>query len=315
MKSSTSGFVLLNTLLLVVVVAGFAVALRYQESVDLVQEETSRAQRQMDVLMTGALDWQVLALTQFTSDQKNSASHYGEAWAKPLYQFKLTEFLSPDTTTVTNTPSGNEVLLSSRIVDVQGRLNVTNLLGIADGDTADLRSWQRLFLHLKVPQSELTQLVSQLNRAFSAMDSSGRMANGDAPLYPQTVQQLQALGLSATSVKVLEPFITVLPERTLLNLNTASAEVLMSSIDGLDLARALEIVKRKPAWQKIDEVQHILGPKVVLDENRHGVASKYFEIHCHIESEKISKKAGVLVWKEASESKILRRIYPTAWQL
>jgi len=310
MKKNISGFVLLNALILVVVVAGFALAMRFQESVDLAHEKSARTQRQIDMLMTGALDWQVLTLTQFNTDQKRPAVHYGEAWARPLNQFKLTQFLTPDANT-----GGDELLLSSQTVDIQGRLNVTNLLGVMDGDTADLRSWQRLFLHLKIPQSELSVLVSQLNRAFSAINASGRLTGGDAPLYPQTVQQLPALGLSAASLKVLEPFITVLPERTLLNLNTASAEVLMSSIDGLDLAHALEIAKRKPAWQKLDEAQQTLGPKVLLDENRHGVTSKYFEIHCRIEGAKISKNAGVLVWRDAAESKVVRRTNPTEWQL
>jgi general secretion pathway protein K len=55
---------------------------------------------------------------------------------------------------------------------------------------------------------------------------------------PQRVDQLVWLGLPARTVTALRPYLTLLPYRTKVNINTASAEVIHASVPGLDLADA-----------------------------------------------------------------------------
>ena len=77
-----------------------------------------------------------------------------------------------------------------------------------------------------LPEAELSQLAQGL-RAALAPEESAR-----APLMPQQVDQLGVLGLSAATLARLRPYITLLPERTPVNLNTAPA-------DQLELGRKL----------------------------------------------------------------------------
>ena len=76
----------------------------------------------------------------------------------------------------------------------------------------------------------------------------------------------------------LRPHVTVLPERTALNVNTATPEVLAASIDGLDLVRAQRLVedRQRTPWTQPGQARQALGPG--YDESRHGIGSVYFVI-------------------------------------
>ena len=49
------------------------------------------------------------------------------------------------------------------------------------------------------------------------------------PLMPRSFTQLTWLGLSPATVAALEPYATLLPRRTPVNINTASAQVLLDA--------------------------------------------------------------------------------------
>ena len=96
-------------------------------------------------------------------------------------------------------------------------------------------------------------------------------------LMPPTVSQLGWLGLSPTTLATLAPHITLLPERTVVNANTAQAEVLMAAIDGLDSAGAERIMQAREArhFRTVEEVNKLLGTGA---QCACGVQSNYFEV-------------------------------------
>ena len=59
----------------------------------------------------------------------------------------------------------------------------------------------------------------------------------------------------------LRPYLTLLPDRTQVNVNTAPKEVIASVIEGFDLARAARLVqaRQRNAFKSPDEVQTLLG--------------------------------------------------------
>lgn len=73
--------------------------------------------------------------------------------------------------------------------------------------------------------------------------------SASAPLLPESVSQLSWLGVDAASLELLSPYIVVLPIVTPVNVNTASAEVLVAVIPGNDHAtaeRLLQVRQRAP---------------------------------------------------------------------
>jgi general secretion pathway protein K len=57
------------------------------------------------------------------------------------------------------------------------------------------------------------------------------------------VSQLAWLGIDAASLQALRPYVVLLPVATAVNVNTASKEVLIAAIKGLDAASAERLVQ------------------------------------------------------------------------
>jgi general secretion pathway protein K len=130
----------------------------------------------------------------------------------------------------------------------------------------------RLYRQLNLPPTEL------LGWTRLMQSSEG---NQIEPLKPQTVQDLSWLGVPASSIKILEPYLTVLPQRTTINLNTASAIVIYASIPDIDLAAAQKLVngRDQAPLQNLDEAAKQLGvPVGNLPAADVSVFSSYFEV-------------------------------------
>eukprot|EP01038_Epipyxis_sp_PR26KG_P018467 gene18467-26043_t len=89
-------------------------------------------------------------------------------------------------------------------------------------------------------------------------------------------------GVDGNVLARLTPFVTVLPERTWINSNTASAEVVASGVPGLSLerARALLAARDKGQWfiNRGDFTQRLRMPDQDFTELRVGITSNWFRV-------------------------------------
>ena len=115
-----------------------------------------------------------------------------------------------------------------------------------------------------------------------ATASAGNTGNALAPLLPQRVGQLVWLGLSPATLAALRPYITLLPVRTPLNLNTASAEVLYASIPGIEHGRCASAgdAARSHALRHAGRRRRSCWARrpAHLNADQHGVGSRFFEV-------------------------------------
>ena len=98
---------------------------------------------------------------------------------------------------------------------------------------------------------------------------------------PQRVDQLGWLGLTAQTVNTLKPYVTLLPERTPINLNTASAEVIHASVPGLDMADATRLVaarERAHFATLADAGRQVPAVNEAVASNQLAVATRFFEV-------------------------------------
>jgi len=307
---SQKGAALLVAMLTVALVATLTSAALWQQWRQIEIESAERGRSQTAWMMTGALDWARLILQEDTRTQQGgSVDHLGEPWALPVQESKLSTFLSQDQ----KWQEGDaEVFLSGHISDAQSRLNVRNLMDNGKIAAPELLVWVRLFERLNLPLSELENLTRQLPGALaSTLEPSPDKPAATAPLMPQRSAQLVWLGLSAPTLAALDNFITVLPEPTPINLNTASAEVLMACVPGLDLASARQLVaqRERTHWDSLDAVRKSLGPlSRGLDEKRHSVQSQYFEIHGRMRIDNVVQQERALVKREGTLVRMLWRV-------
>jgi general secretion pathway protein K len=283
MKKNNRGAALLTAMLTVALVATFAAASLWQQWRSIEVETAERARVQSGWILTGGLDWSRLILRE----DKNNIDHLGEPWAVPLQEARLSSFLAADrnNTTMDSGPEVLEAFLSGQIIDLQSLLNVNNLLE-ANGKLSEsgFESFERLFEVLGLPRPELDSLAESLR---FASDSAGNRSSPMASLRPQRVEQLAWLGLSAQTLAALQPYITVLPGRTAVNLNTASAEVIYASGHQLTMADAQLLVaarERTPFKTNNDAFKLLPGgePTSAPGASQVGVASRYFEVRARL---------------------------------
>ena len=307
------GAALLMAMLTVALVSTLASAALWQQWRQVEIEIAERGRSQTAWMMTGALDWSRLILREDArSDQGAGVDHLAEPWALPVQESKLSTFLSQDQ----KWQEGDaEVFLSGQITDAQSRMNVMNL--IEDGRVSPkmLAQFTALFERLNLPLGELQNLATQLLASLQA--KSDKAANpslataNTTALMPQQTAQLVWLGLSARTLAALQPHITLLPEVTPLNLNTASAEVLSASLPGLDLASARQAValRQRGHWPSLDAARKALGAAGRQLEDRHySIQSRYFEVHGRMRIDNVVHQEQTLVRRDGDQVGLVWRV-------
>ena len=268
---SSRGAALLAAMLTVSLVAMLAVGAVWQQWRTVEVESTERQHAQAQWLLLGALDWARVILREDARSGNPDAptDHLAEPWAIPLQEARLSTFLSANSTTTDDSLS-QQVYLSGHISDLQARMNVSNLLQGSQIDLKSLQAFERLFEALSLPKEQLNSLAQGLVSAQQQKDGS--------PLMPQRVSQLTWLGLTPQTLTTLARYITVLPTRTPVNLNTAPAVVIYASVTGLNLSDAQRLVAQRAQnpWPSLDAFQKAAGKPVSMD-GTHSVNSRFFE--------------------------------------
>jgi general secretion pathway protein K len=286
------GAALLLAMLTVALVATIASAALWQQWRSAEVEAAERRRVQASWILLGALDWARLILREDAKGNQNSGAsdHLGEPWATPLEEARLSSFLAAD-----KNNSAEELMpafLSGEVIDLQSRLNFRNLIKVggtgadtkAEISPADVATFTRLFNLLNLPPAELTAAAANLlGTTVRALDDP---KPSNSPLVPQRFAQLRWLGLSERTLSALEPHATVLPVRSPLNLNTASAEALSASVPGLDLALAQQLVSSRtvtPFRDLATAIARIPGAtdKTITPQS-HDVRSSFFEVRSRL---------------------------------
>ena len=304
-RSTNRGAALLSALLIMTLVATLSVAALWQQWQQVEIESAERGHNQAAWLMTGAMDWTRLILREDAlSAQSGGSDHLGEPWAVPLLESRLSTFLVRDRQDRQGEP---EVFLSGLIVDAQSRLNVSSLWEDGQVSPAAQASWTRLFDLLGLPPSELNTLVMQW--ALMERSKASEQSNGQA-LRPQNTGQLVWLGLNPATVRELEPYVTVLPEPTPVNLNTAPELVLRASLGELDAQGAQQFIawrSRTPAGNLEDARQALGTAGRRIQEKHHAIRSSYFEVTGRLRIDDKVQQERALLKRENGQVQMLWR--------
>ena len=314
-RKAQSGAALISAMLVVTLVATLASVALWQQWRHVEVESAERHRVQSSWLLNGALDWSRLILREdamagVAGSSGGNADHLAEPWALPLKEAKLSTFLAQDQQLREGDP---EVFLSGQITDAQSRINLTNWFEASDGKvSAKLNepmqlALVRLFNVLDLPRAELERLATTWRAAAQSArlsnpsmgQASQGMASGSA-LLPQQITQLQWLGLSPETVQRLSPYVTILPEVTPVNLNTASAEVIYATVPGLELSAAQQFVQQRTRshFSNLPDASKALGGKT-LEARWHTVGTRFFEVWGRLRMEDRTQEETALILRDA----------------
>lgn len=272
------GAALLTAMIIVTLITTLAASMVWQQWRAVQIEVAERARMQSSWILSGAADWAKLILVE--DAKTGGADHLGEPWAVPLAEARLSTFLAADKDN--NTDTGPEAFLSGSITDVQSRYNLRNLVdNTGKVSETEVNSLKSLLQAINVSAGVADRVAAGLRDSIGPA-AGGATTSQAAPLLPRDVSQLAWLGIDADSIRLMKPYITILPVPTPVNTNTASAEVLLAAIQGLDLGTSQRIVqtRQRNYFKSTAEVLALL-PKAIADTvvpTKVSVSSAFFEV-------------------------------------
>ena len=252
---------MIMAMLVVAAVTTLVAGALWQQSALARETENERSLAQARWLLRGAIDWAAVILQE--DARTSSVDHRGEPWAVPLADTRLNE-----------NDGRPPAYIAGAINDEQGKFNLRNLSGADGVDRNELAMLRRLLALLGI-DTHFADLIAQ--RTVAAV--SGQ--RGQADLGRAFADELLQVGLERDALNRLREFVTVLPEPTQLNVNTAPAELLAARVSDLELVDAKRLVAgRDRAYFKDigDAVQRLRQVVPQASENGLAVTTHYFSV-------------------------------------
>ena len=311
------GAALLTAMLTVALVATLASATLWQQWRAVEVEAAERSRLQSAWVLIGALDWARLILRE--DARQGGADYLAEPWAVPLESARLSTFLAADRSDTLEADATQEAFLSGQIIDLQSRLNLANLVQNGKIDEPSQVAFARLFEMLGLAPTELAAMTENLRLAQGAIPAGTPAAPAatptlteaaDAPLWPQTIDQLAWLGLSAQTVAALRPFVTILPVVTPVNLNTASVEVIYACVATFELADAQALVSARAVshLETLADASKLTGnADAKFNAAQHSVSSRFFEVNGQLRLEQSIVQEQSVLQRDGMNVKTLWR--------
>jgi general secretion pathway protein K len=263
--STQTGSATITALIVVGVSVVLMAGLMWRQQLQVRTLENLRDRTQVLWLQHGIIDFARLVLAQ--DGRTSQYDHLGESWALPLADSKVADFLKnadiPDEL--------QSVTVQGRLTDAQGLFNLTNL-------------WNNQFQGINAGG------VSAYGRLLAALGLDANLAQQTAQAVLQTQIPLVDLdglasmpGYTPALIEKLRPHVAVLPINTAINVNTASAEVLMAAFAGLSRSAANNLVQYRTAapMKALDEITTLLtkagaGAGVAVDGSLVNVKSQFW---------------------------------------
>jgi len=200
--------------------------------------------------------------------------------------------------------------LSGRLIDLQGRFNLNNLVN-SNGklNAASLDQLQKLLQAQNLPIELAEAIADWQDEDIEAQGGSGAeddFYSGLETPYRTPNQKISSTselrlirGIDDEQLVLLKPLVTALPEQTSLNVNTASAEVFTSlGIAKEDAKQLAERLKEEPVesiadFEKLSEVS-----KYKIDTSKLSVESQYFLLEVTVEIGQIRSRLSSVIFRD-----------------
>jgi general secretion pathway protein K len=281
-------------MLAVAVVATLVSGAFWQQNLLARQAENELAYAQTKWLFRGALDWIAVILRE--DGRASAVDHLGEAWAVPLAETRLNENDGRD-------PS----YLSGEIRDEQAKFNLRNLAGAEGVNPPEVEALRRL-LALASLETALAEPIARRVLATTAA-TPGKGERVQTRLGLASVDDLLGIeGIDAAAIERLRPFVSVLPEPTPVNANTAAAEVLAARIGNLSLADARRLTSsRDRAYFKdrADVLNRLAELKLAAGDTEIAVTTRFFSIEARVIYRRARLHGRALLKRDAGKVELL----------
>jgi general secretion pathway protein K len=294
--------VALVTVLLIVAMATTVMAFMAQQQAFWQREMINgRDRAQAAYIAQAGVDWARAVLADDKAN--NSYDTPREMWAMRLPAIPV---------------EGGEI--QGVLEDQQGLFNLNNLVVNGTTSALDVAHFQRLLAALGLPQELAYSLADWMDRDNTPASSGGaedgyylnqskpyRAAN--LPLF-ELSELLWVRGFDAQIIQRLKGYVSVLPQRTQINVNFATAEVLSAVVDGLTLQHARQLVtqrKETPFKTVAEFMQQLQSGVGESSRGEISVSSEFFLVDGHATLEQGEYVAQALLYRQGIWATVVRQ--------
>ncbi len=299
--SRQRGVALITVLLVVSLVTVIAVAMATRQHIDVRRTGNLLHGEQSYAYALAAEAWARVILRR--DDTQSDHDSLDEDWATALPPI---------------TVEGGQV--SGKIEDLQGRFNINNL-AMQDGKVSevDVAYFRRLLEILKLEPSLTDALLDWIDADINVRFPDGaedenylrgtipyRTAN--RPLISTSELRL-ITGFDQNVVQLLEPYVTALPQRTRINVNTASPVVLLAMHEDLTPSDVEALIAGRgktgyPTVQAFMGQDTLAGRELAAPVD---VKSNYFLVHTDVIVGQVQTHLESLVARDKGKTRVLFR--------
>ena len=287
-----AGVAAVTAILIVAVAAAAASLMLAQQSAMLDQTILVSSRAQADVYAQAGLDWARGVLLQ--DGKTSSTDTLEEGWARPIAGMPV-----------------ERAVVAGDIADEQAKFNLNNVIDREARSEPDIKQLKQLLALLELSPELADAVVDWIDRNDDLTSAAGaengyylglgrpyRAAN--APMM-QVDELYRVRGFDAKSIARLRPFVTALPERTAINVNTAS-EVVVAAAFGVPREKAAELLadrRLKPFADKaafVDRAQRA----GLIPVNDFDVKSGWFFVRIQVTQDDVRVATESLLKREAA---------------
>ena len=300
-RRAQRGAALITALLLAALAAVMVAGMMWREWGAIQREQAARQSEQARWLLRGALDWARLILNE--AAQHSQVVALDQPWAVPLAESDLTRFLAAG-----QQGALGQAWLAGRIEDAQSRFNLADLAVFGKPVPAAVQALRQLCSAVGV-DPELAQTVAD---AIAETTTPGSLQ--------LPIRQLQDLARVSPQVAAALPrlaaVVTVLPQPTPVNVNTASPQVLAAVLAiGADQAARLVAQRSHQHFQNLQQLTQALraATPTPIDPSLVGVSSNYFDAVARIRIDHFEYAERALIQRIGALSQVVRMQRVAPW--
>jgi general secretion pathway protein K len=303
---SSNGMALISALLVIIVITSILSTLYYNQTVKLRRIENTTAVAQSKWLLHAMTD----GIRYFLQDNlKNGrpVNHFGELWAIPVSDTNF-EAILKKYQIVNRSVNTRNIFVSYKIEDAQSTFNLANLVETMNDARETTKRTQQMFRSIVIGHGLSDTLATALIKEVQSQvpRESARSAN-TAAIHLH--EGLLFEGMQQSERVKLQSFVSILPEKTQINVNTAAEPILRALIPNATPTTLQKILTRrlvKPFVSAADFQEYLSSeqPGATVPGDTIGVRTDYFKVYMAIRNDEVTISRSVLVSRKIDRSPV-----------